>query len=272
MSGRVAGKVAIVTGAARGMGKSHCLVLAREGADIVAVDIAKQVKGADYSTGEADELTETVKEIKALGRKAIAVKCDVTNPTEVESMVATAIKEFGKIDILVNNVGLTTLIPTLKMTVEGWDFMMNVNLKSAFLCSKYVTPHMIEKGYGKIVNIGSISGRLESASAAAYGVSKAGVHALTHILAAELAPYKINVNCVAPGITDNTGMRAVDKTYASKLGIADPKEAYRLMCEKTHLLKRDIQPEDISNVVLFLASDESRNVDGMVVYCDGGHI
>jgi 3-oxoacyl-[acyl-carrier protein] reductase len=271
MTGRVAGKAAIITGAARGIGRSNCLVLAREGADIVAVDIAQPLPQAGYQIGDLDELNSVVAEVKALGRKAISVKCDITKEDEVEKMAAAAIKEFGKIDILVNNAGIAHLALTNETSVEQWDFVMNVNVKGVFLCSKHVAPHMMKQNYGKIINTGSIAGRLESAFQSAYGVSKACIHALTRVLAGELAPYKINVNCVSPGCVDNTGMAiGVRGIIAATRGIA-VEDNYSVSCQKYHLNKAAIYPEDISNAVLFLASDESRNIDGMVIYLDGGH-
>jgi NAD(P)-dependent dehydrogenase (short-subunit alcohol dehydrogenase family) len=272
MAGRVEGKVAIVTGAARGIGRTHCLSLAKEGADIVAVDITRPVNLAAYKMGDEQELNGVVLEVKALGRRAIALKCDVSKADEVKKMFEDSFMEFGRIDILVNNVGVVRVgVQLTEMPEDVWDMLINVNLKSQFLCCKYVAPYMIRQGYGKIVNIGSIAGRLESATSAAYGVSKAGVHALTRVFAGELAAYKINVNCVAPGSIKNTGMRLdSDHVYAKKMGVEED-NAYKLMYETMHLMKREILPEDVSNAVVFLASDEARNIDGMVIYVDGGH-
>jgi NAD(P)-dependent dehydrogenase (short-subunit alcohol dehydrogenase family) len=272
MTGRVAEKVAIVTGGARGMGRSHCLALAREGAKVAVIDIAKNTPDSGYKMGGEDELNGVVKDIKAAGGQGIAVHCDVTNSDSIRQMTEAVIKEFGRIDILVNNVGVVRLETNLtEMTEDVWDFMIDVNLKSQFLCCKYVAPYMIKQSYGKIINIGSTSGRLESATTNAYGVAKAGVHAFTRVLAGELAPHKINVNCIAPGSIKDTGTKIIaNAVFARRYGVPES-EAYQAHVKKMHLLQREILPEDVSNAVVFLASDESRNIDGMVIYVDGGH-
>jgi len=272
MAGRVEGKVAIVTGAAHGMGRSHCLVLAREGADIAAVDIAHDVPLNRYSLGSEDELSSAVNEIQALGRRAIGIKCDVSKGAEVEQMVERVVNEFGKIDILVNNVGVTGASgPITEMTEEEWDFMLAVNLKSQFLCCKYVLPHMMKQQYGKVINIGSVNGREGSAGTTAYCAAKGGVHNFTHALAKEAAPYNINVNCVAPCAVDTPMLQAGAAMAPERYGIKEEK-FYDYFCEMMHILGREITVEDISNAVLFLASEESRNIDGSVIYVDGGHI
>jgi len=271
MAGRVDSKVAIVTGAARGLGRSHCIVLAREGADIVAVDIASPASQTNYKMADEDELNTTVKEVKALGRKAIAVKCDVTKAADVQNMVDVAIQEFGKIDILVNNAGIIRIgAISYEMPEELWDLIVDVNLKGTFLCCKYVVPHMIKQGSGKIINTGSTAGRQESAAGNAYGAAKAAVHGFTHVLAAELAPYKINVNCVAPGNVDTAQRKSGSAVFAHRFGVAE-KDTYQRQLEVNTLLKQVVTAEDVSNTVLFLATEESRNIDGMVIYVDGGH-
>jgi len=271
MSARVAGKVAIVTGAAHGMGRSHCLVLAREGADIAAVDICRDLPEAQYPQAALDELNSAVSAIQAMGRRAIGIKCDVTKSDEVEEMVARVVREFGKIDVLVNNVGVSGGAPITEMTEEYWDFMLAVNLKSQFLCCKYVLPYMMKQQSGKIINIGSVSGKEGSTGASAYSAAKGGVHTFTHALAKEVAAYNINVNCVAPAAVNTPMMRGVTPAVAEALGISE-EEVYLNMCKTHHILGREILPDDVSHAVLFLASEESRNVDGLVIYVDGGHL
>ena len=271
MAGRVDGKVAIVTGAAHGMGRSHCLVLAQEGADIAAVDIGRDQQLAPYQMATEDELTHVVKDAQALDRRAIGIKCDVTKGDEVEQMVERVVSEFGKIDILVNNVGVSGGALITNTTEEYWDFMLAVNLKSQFLCCKYVLPHMMKQQSGKIVNIGSVNGREGSAGITAYCAAKGGVHNFTHALAKEVAPYNINVNCVAPCAV-NTPMLQGGAAMASKTYGIKEEEFYDNFCKMMHILGREIKVEDISNAVLFLASEESRNIDGSVIYVDGGHI
>jgi len=271
MPGRVQDKVAIVTGAAHGMGRSHCLILAQEGAHIAAVDIARDQPQASYRMATQDELSSVAKEVQALGRRAVGIRCDVTKSNEVQQMVERVVKEFGKIDILVNNVGVSGGAPVTEMTEEYWDFMLAVNLKSQFLCCKYVLPHMIKQQSGKIINIGSVNGREGSAGATAYCAAKGGVHLFTHALAKEVAPYNINVNCVAPCAVNTPMLQGVAQGMAERAGIK-VEEVYDYMCKSLHILGREILPEDVSKAVLFLASEESRNIDGLVIYVDGGHL
>jgi NAD(P)-dependent dehydrogenase (short-subunit alcohol dehydrogenase family) len=272
MAGKVQGKVAIVTGAAHGMGRSHCLVLAREEADIAAVDICRDVPLNRYALGTEDELGSLIKEIRATGRRAIGAKCDVSKGAEVERMVQKVVKEFGKIDILVNNVGMVGAGgPVTEMTEEQWDLMLAVNLKSQFLCCKYVLPHMMKQKSGKIINFGSVSGREGSAGGTAYAAAKAGVHNFTLALAKEVTPYNINVNCIAPGAVNTPMLQGAAAAGAEAFGVK-PEEYYDSLCKYMHILGREITVEDISNTVLFLASEDSRNIDGSVIFVDGGHI
>jgi len=270
MKGKVKGKVAIVTGAAHGMGRSHCLVLAGEGADIAAVDLVRDQPLSSYPMGTQDEMNSLVKEVEALGRRAMPVRCDVTKSNQVADMLASVVKEFGKVDILVNNVGVCRLEGIAEMTEEQWDFLLAVNVKSQFLCCKYVLPHMIKQRSGKIINIGSVSGRQSNAEGIAYGPAKAAVHAFTHALAKQVADYNINVNCVAPGSVNTPMVQGLRPQIAQGYGVTED-ECYANMCKRNHLMGREITEEDVSRAVLFLASEDSRNIDGMVIYVDGGH-
>jgi len=270
MAGKVEGKVAIVTGAAAGMGTAHALALARAGADVAVVDICGDQPLSPISGGTMEVLDRLVKEVRALGRRAIAIKCDVSRPDEVQKMVETVIDEFGRIDILVNNAGVASLAPFVDLTEEQWDFVMGVNLKGTFLCCKYVVPHMIEQKAGKIVNIGSIDGREGMPGFVHYCCSKAGVHMLTDALSKEMAAFNINVNCVAPGAIWGTHMMDWVLRYLTPQG-ADPREAYDGFCRGVSTLGREQTPEDVANAMLFLVSEESRGITGYTIYVDGGH-
>ena len=238
MARKVQDKVAIVTGAAHGMGRSHCLVLAREGADIAAVDICRDVPLNRYALGTEGELNSLVKEVKATGRRAIGIKCDVSKGAEVERMVEKVVKEFGKIDILVNNVGMVGAGgPVIEMTEEQWDLMLAVNLKSQFLCCKYVLPYMMKQKSGKIINLGSVNGREGSAGTTAYCAAKAGVHNFTHGLAKEVAEYNINVNCVAPCAVNTPMLQSGAATAQEKYGIK-AEDFYDFFCKYMHILGR----------------------------------
>jgi NAD(P)-dependent dehydrogenase (short-subunit alcohol dehydrogenase family) len=270
MAGRAEGKVAIVTGAAAGMGTAHALALAREGADVALVDICRSQPLSQVKPGTAGALDKLVQEIRSLGQKAIAVQCDVSKADEVEKMVKTVIDEFGKVDILVNNAGVVGFNPLADLTEEQWDFVMGVNLKGPFLCCKYVIPHMIAQKAGKIVNIGSVDGREGMPGAVHYCCSKAGVHMLTEALSKEVAQHNINVNCVAPGAIWGSSMIDWLMGYMTPEG-SDPQETYLAFCQRLSTFGREQTPEDIANAMLFLVSEESRNMTGYTIYVDGGH-
>ena len=270
MTRRVEGKVAIVTGAAAGMGAAHALALAREGADVAAVDIARDQPLSPVAGGTMDALNKLVQEMTSFGQRAIAITCDVSKANEVEKMARTVTDQFGKIDILVNNAGVVTSAPLVDLTEEAWDWVMDVNIKGMFLCCKYVLPHMIAQKSGKIVNIGSVNGREGMPGMTHYCCSKAAVHMLTDTLSKEVAEYNINVNCVAPGTVWGTPM--VD--WAARLGTpegVDPYQAYLDTCKRMYTFGREQTPEDIANAMLFLVSEESRNITGYTIYVDGGH-
>ena len=269
MAGKVEGKVAIVTGAAAGVGRAHALTLAREGADVAAVDICQSQPLSQVTAGTAEALDKLVQEIRALGRRAIAIRCDVSKADEVERMVKTVIDEFGRVDILVNNAGVSSMASFLDLTEQAWDFVMDVNLKGTFHCCKYVVPHMIAQKAGKIVNIGSIGGREGRLGLLHYCCSKAGVHMLTDALSKEVAQHNINVNCVAPGAVWGTLMMDWSLRYLTLDG-ADPKDAYLGFCQRLTTFGREQTPEDVANAMLFLVSEESRNMTGYTIYVDGG--
>jgi len=249
---RFDGKVALVTGASRGIGKATALALAKEGCTVVV--------NYDRSQDKAHEVVEAIRVVKA---RAIAVRCDVSIRNEVEGMFKTAVGEFGKVDILVNNAGIAEMAPILETTDELWDRTLNTNLKSVFLCTQVAARHMAQRRYGKIVNISSNSGfGVACWGETAYAASKAGVIQLTKSAAFELGQYGININCVAPGATDTDMLRGgmTDQEYAKALDTR----------KKISSLGLVGKPEDIANAVLFFASDDSRFITGRTLLVDGG--
>ena len=244
-------KVAIVTGAASsmGMGRAFALAFAREGADVVVCDI------------KHEGVNERAREIEQLGRKALALKTDVSKSSDVSHLIETTVKTFGKIDILVNNAGMREepAKPIQDITEEEWDAIHGVNLKGMFLCIKYTVPHMIKQKYGKIINIASIFGQVAFPHYGAYCAAKGGVINLTRTLALELAPHKINVNAIGPGVIE---------TELSKTTLEDP-EVMKIILPLIPF-GRVGQPEDIAAVAVFLASDESEYVNGHTIFSDGG--
>lgn len=249
---RFDGKVAVVTGASRGIGRATALALAEEGCAVVV--------NYNRSRDRAQEVIEAIRSAKG---RALAVGCDVSVRNEVEDMLKTTVCELGKVDILVNNAGVGLTAPLLETTEELWDKTLSVNLKSAFLCTQAAAKYMVQRRYGKIVNISSNSGfGVACWGEAAYAASKAGVIALTRNAAFELGQYGINVNCVAPGATETDMLRgdATDQQYAETL------EAKKRLSS----LGMVGRPGDIANAVLFLASDDARFITGRTLLVEGG--
>jgi NAD(P)-dependent dehydrogenase (short-subunit alcohol dehydrogenase family) len=272
MPARFEGKVAIITGAARGLGASHALAFAREGANVAVTDICHDLPGMKYGMGKESEMDKVVREIKNLGRKAIGVRCDVSKAEDVEEMVQKVMDEFGKIDILVNNAGVAFVAtPVWEVSEKAWDLTMDVMLKGTFLCCKYVLPHMIKQRYGKIVNTSSIGARGQTLIAP-YSAAKAGIEIFTLAVAKDVGEYKINVNCVGPGSVQTPMFQEITKEAAPAWGFS--KEAFysELCCKKFSIFGREILAQDISNAVLFLSSEEARNINGSVLYVDGGFL
>lgn len=242
---KLAGRVALVTGAAQGIGKAVALLLARNGADIVVSDI-NLVKAE-----------EAANEIKSIGRKALAVKGDVANWNDVERMVEIILEKFAKIDILVNNAGITRDKLILRMTEEDWDAVLDVNLKGTFHCTKAVVRHMAKQRSGKIVNIASVVGEMGNAGQANYSASKAGVIGLTKTIAREFAQRGININAIAPGYIETPMTEVLPEKAKEEL-------------KKLIPMERLGKPEDVAEAVLFLVSEESNYITGQVLNVNGG--
>ena len=239
------GKVALVTGAAQGIGKAVALLLARNGADIVVSDI------------NLEKAEETSKEIQTLGLKAIAFRTDVTRLDDVERMVQSVISQWGHIDILVNNAGIARDKLILRMTEEDWDAVLNVNLKGTFNCTKAVVKYMSKQRSGRIVNIASVVGEMGNAGQANYSASKAGVIGLTKTIAREFAQRGIHVNAIAPGYIQTPMTDVLPEKAKEELKRMIPME-------------RLGQPEDVANGVFFLVSEASSYITGHVLKVNGG--
>ena len=247
---RLKDKVAIVTGAGRGIGEGIALRFAEEGAKVVVNDV-----------NEAD-VNRTVETIKGKGGKAVAVVGSVTSREVAQRMVDTAVKEFGTVDILVNNAGITRDAMLHKMTDEQWDQVIEVNLKGVFLGIQCAGRVMREKGYGKIINISSTSWR-GNPGQLNYSATKAGVIGMTKTAAKELAPKGINVNVIAPGMIWTDMIKAMPPAIVERM---EKSLAFIVP------LNRKGNPQDIANLALFLASDESSFITGQLIHCDGGMV
>ncbi len=239
------GKVAVITGASRGIGKSIALALAGQGAKIVAVDL-------DLAAVEA-----VVQELKAVGAEAVGVVGNVTLAVDAEKMVDVAVQSFGRVDILVNNAGITRDGLLVRMKEEDWDAVLTVNLKGAFLCTKAVSRVMTKQRFGRIINIASIVGQMGNAGQANYCASKAGLIGLTKSNARELARRNVTVNAVAPGFIATAMTDALPEKAREELTGQIPME-------------RLGTPDDIANAVLFLAAERSGYITGQVLGVNGG--
>jgi 3-oxoacyl-[acyl-carrier protein] reductase len=242
------GRVALVTGGARGIGRAICEVLAQRGADVVVADL-------QYELAE-----QTAKEIAAqTGRRTLAVKVNVAELASATEMIQKTMAEFGKLDILVNNAGITRDKLVMRMDEADWDIVLAVNLKGAFNCSKAAFKVMMKQHYGRIVNITSVSGQMGQVGQANYSSSKAGLIGLTKALAREFATRSITVNAVAPGIIS---------TVLTQDLPAEFKDGYL----KATPLGRFGEPEDVAKAVAFLASDDAAYITGQVLAVDGGMV
>ncbi len=240
-------KIALITGAGRGIGRILALALAEAGADVAIADI-------DVASAEA-----VAAEVNALGRRGLAVAVDVTQKTAVTTMAATTAEKLGGIDILVNNAGIFPISPVTSMPEEQWDRVIDINLKGTFLCSQAVIAYMRRRGGGRIINVSSVSGLVGAVGFAHYAASKAGVVGFTKALAREVASMGITANCIAPGI--------IATDIASHTFPAAALELYKSQVP----MRRLGQPEDLTAMVIFLASPGAAYITGQTYAVDGGY-
>lgn len=265
------GKVAVVTGASRGIGRQTALTLAEAGADVVITDILLESDENQETIAErygpmaqimqSTQIIyseKTAREIQEIGRNSVAIKMDVTNREEVREVFSKVVDEFGKIDILVNNAGtLDHVSQILDQNDDFWQRDLNVNLTGTYNCTKAVWPYMKERQYGKIINLSSVAGTLGGFGQASYSATKGGVLSFTKSMALEGARYGINVNAIVPGIIE---------TEAFKMG--NPVMNERMI--KRTAFRRPGKPEDVANAITFLASDKASYITGIGLYVSGG--
>ena len=260
----ITNKVALVTGGGRGIGRGISLVMARNGADVSVVDI------------NLDDAESVAAEIAALGRAAVAVKADVADQVSVDSMVDAVLERFGRIDILVNNAGVIAAPGWESREIpsdEDWDLIMAINVRGVARVTETVAPHMMQRRYGKIVNIASIAGRLGSRTSSPYSASKSAVISMTQTAAVDLAEFNINVNAICPGLLWTPMWRRIaaryEKIHEQDRGLSEREVFDRYVAERTPL-GREQTPEDIGNAATFLASDLAANITGQALNVSGG--
>lgn len=269
------GKIALVTGAGgkNGIGRAIATRLAKEGADVAVNDIAEHPYAADQTDWQG--LPDVVREIEAMGRRAISIVADVSNAKQVAEMVDKTVAHFGKIDILVNNAGTKAdkdRVLVVDLTEADWDRVQRVNVKGVFLCSQAVARHLVKQGTGgKIINISSITGKQGSARYAAYSASKFAVIGFTQSLAHELAHYHVNVNAICPSLVDTERVgHLATALMPEDLSPDEQRAEFARRAEASVPLGRLAEGEDVAKMAAFLASDEAVYLTGLAVTVSGG--
>lgn len=266
--GKLEGKVALITGAARGQGRAHAVTMAGEGADIVALDVCKDLPYPRYSLANPQDLQETVKQVHDIGRNALGIVADVRSPQEMEAAVNQAVETFQHIDILVCNAGIADMALTWDITEEWWDIMLDVNLKGYWLAVKYVVPKMLAQGTGgRIIMTSSVAGLRGESGMAHYCASKWGVIGLAKSLAQELAGHSITVNTLHPTAVNTDIITGMAK--AAEM----PREELVDFIFLSHTMPvRLIDADDVAKAALWLATDEARYVTGQKLKVDAGRM
>jgi NAD(P)-dependent dehydrogenase (short-subunit alcohol dehydrogenase family) len=248
---RLANKISIITGAGSGIGRATALACAREGAALVIFDLNPE-------TAEA-----TVRQLKSLGRQALAVTGDVTKEADIDRLTEVTLRDFGRIDLLLNNAGVADqIVPTLEQSVQTWERVMDIHLKGMYLCCRRIGREMVRQMEGRIVSISSVAGFVGFPMRTAYGPAKAGIAHLTRVLAVEWAPYNIRVNAIAPGYV---------RTPLVENIIKEGKLEEKRLAERTPM-GRLARPEEIAAAAVFLFSDDASYITGVTLPVDGGYL
>jgi SDR family mycofactocin-dependent oxidoreductase len=273
MPGRVEGKVAFITGAARSQGRSHAIRLAEEGADIIAVDIAGPVESVTaYPPATEEELAETVKAVEALDRRIVAHKADVRNPRALKEALDDGVAQLGRLDIVAGNAGIYQMHPALELDDEGWQETIDINLTGVWNTVKAALPHLVANNGGSIILTSSLAGLKGLANSVHYNAAKHGVVGIMRSIANEFAQYNIRVNSVHP-----TSVNTIMIQNKAVWGLFDPanpdpsRESAVPVFQSLNALPIPwVEPVDISNAILFLASDEARYITGVTLPVDAG--
>ncbi len=272
--GLLDGKTVLITGGARGQGRAHAVTSAREGADVILLDITEQIDSANYALATADDMAETVRQVEQLDRRALPFDADVRDQQQRDEVVSAGIAEFGKIDVLIANAGIWTRAPFWEMTDAMWQDMVDVNLTGVWRSAKAVTPHMIDRQSGSIVITSSVNGLEPGMNYAHYVATKHGVIGLMKNIALELAPHGIRCNSINPGaiLTPMTNQQAAWDMFAGHEG--GTRDDLIAGGYSFHALKGTtfMPPEVIANTALYLNSDLAATVTGVTIPVDAGHM
>ena len=265
MAGKLEGKVAFITGAARGQGRSHAVRLAEEGADIIAVDVPKPIANLPYQTATAEDLKETVRQVEALGRHIVAVEADVRDFAALEAAVDAGVAELGRLDIVLANAGISAPAPTLDMSEEVWQTMIDINLTGVWKTVKASVPHVIAGGRGgSVVITSSLAAIVVQPNIAHYSAAKGGLIQLSNVLSKELVPQGIRVNTVHPGtvLTDMVVNEPTFRLFRPDLEHPTQEDFEAVARTMTGMPTTAVEPVDISNAIVYLVSDDGRYVTG----------
>jgi SDR family mycofactocin-dependent oxidoreductase len=267
MEGRVAGKVAFITGAARGMGRSHAVRLAEEGADIIAIDVLQDYDSVGYHLATREDLDETVRLVQALDRRIVAGQADVRDRSSLEAVLTAAVQELGRLDIVVANAGIVTFQPWNEVTTQIWQDTIDTNLTGVWNTLTAAAPHLIASGGGSMMAISSAAGLKGQPFLIPYATTKHGVLGITRSLAHELAKHKIRVNTIHPTGVDTPMLAGVGGLEAL---INSEPDLGSIFVNTFPVENGVLEPRDISHAVLFLGSDEARYITGLAMTVDAG--
>lgn len=258
------GKCALITGGARNIGLAIAKALAQQGASVAIADICRDLKTIPYALATPADLEKATQEISELGVRAMGVSCDIRKESQVRVAVEKVVKEFGRLDFLINNAGVASLYPITRLTAKAWNEVLDVCLKGTYLCCRYALPTMIGQHYGKIVNISSVAGLRGLGLGIHYCAAKHGIIGLTKALAMEVADHNINVNAICPGTTESPMLAGL----ASQIHL--PGDPYRHFAHHHLFQDRTITPGDIAQAAAWLVSDKSRSITGSIITVDAG--
>jgi len=263
------GEVVVITGGARGMGRSHALAFAAAGADVVIADICESIPTVPYQLPTEEDLSSVAEEVRSHGGRCLAVRTDIRSSDQVANMIDRAVSEFGKVDILVNNAGIENGALLSEMTEQEWDDMLNIQLKGTFLCARAIVQRMIDARKGRIINIGSVASITAMPRHTHYAAAKHGAYGFTKALALEVGRHNVTVNLVCPTAIDTPMVKGMEATADS--------DWLRQLGEMTGPMSIMgdgglLSPQEITNAVLWLASDAANFVTGSAIMVDAGFV